>query len=86
MAMTIWRTTFERVNFDYVPALKQTADVVFETDVPFDNEGDNPVRFERAAWQAMWEQNPHWINPSGPLTHRGGWSSVFGGNKYERVS
>ena len=81
----MWRTTFERINFDFTPALRQTADVVFETEIPFDNYDGNPEKFEQAAWDAMWKQNPHWLNPSGPLSIGKGWSSVMGGNKFEQV-
>ena len=84
--MAIWRTTFERINFDYQPALHQTADVVFETNIPFDNYDNHPEHFEHAAWAAMWEQNPHWLNSNGPLPKDKGWSSVMGGSKFERVN
>lgn len=71
----LWRTYFERINFNFAPQVKQTADVVFETEIPFDD--DHLGAFEEAAWKAMWEQNPHWTNP------QGGWSSVLGGYRYE---
>jgi hypothetical protein len=83
--MMIWRTTFYRYNFDYRPHLEQRSDVVFETDIPFNNEGDNPALFEQAAWRAMWEQNPQWKNPKGPLPGDKGWSSVGCGNMFKPV-
>jgi hypothetical protein len=81
----LWRTFFERINCDFVPALRQTADVVFETAIPFDNYDDNPEKFEQAAWDAMWQQNPHWLDPKGPTPTSKGWSSVMGGYKFEQV-
>jgi len=81
--MAVWRTQFERINFDFDPALRQTADVVFETDIPFDD--DHLGDFESAAWDAMWTQNPHWKDYSAPLKGYSGWSSVLGGHKYEEV-
>lgn len=81
--MSLWRTRFERINFGFEPALYQIADVVFETDIPFDDE--HLEAFERAAWDAMWAQNPHWCDPKGPIERCAGWSSVLGGSKYERA-
>lgn len=81
----IWRTHFERHNFDFRPQLTQSADVVFETDIPFNNNDGNPEKFERAAWDAMWEQNPHWKDSRGPIANSKGWSSVFGGNTFKEV-
>jgi hypothetical protein len=81
----LWKTTFLRYHFGYKPALVQSSDVVFDTDVPFNNEGDNSEKFEQAAWKAMWEQNPQWKNSNGPLITDSGWSSVGGGFKYDRI-
>ena len=78
-----YRTTFGRLNFGFQPALHQTADVVFDTDIPFDD--IHIEEFEEVAWDAMLEQNPHWKNPQGPLPGTQGWSSVLGGNKYEKI-
>lgn len=82
--MPVYRTEFERVNFDFDPPLYQKADVVFQTDVPYDD--DHLGDFEAAAWDAMWTQNPHWKDPSSPLEGYAGWSSVLGGRKYEEVT
>ena len=71
--MTQYRTSFSRINFYYSPPLVQSADVVFDTDIPF--EDDYLAEFEAVAWDAMWQQNPHW----GTV---GGWSSVMGDCKY----
>lgn len=91
----LWRTRFERINFGYDPVLYQMADVVFECDVT-EEEADlfkNSPQSDKAidklsdvAWEAVWEQNPHWENPNGPTKAKDdGWSSVlggYGGSKY----
>jgi hypothetical protein len=82
--IVLYRTQFERLNFGYNPPLRQTADVVFETDIPFDDE--HLEEFESAAWAAVWKQNPHWQDPTGPIDGRPGWSSVLGGSKYTKIS
>ena len=81
--MTIWRTYFERINFDYNPPLKQASDVVFETDIPSDDA--HIEAFEQSAWNAMWKQNPHWRKSAGPIKTRRGWSSVLGGKTYKVI-
>lgn len=83
--MKTWRTQFERVNFDFDPPLYQRADVVFQTDVPYDD--DHLGDFEAVAWEAMWTQNPHWSDKDlmKPLEGYAGWSSVMGGRKFEEV-
>lgn len=81
--MPLYRTTFERFNFSITPPLKQSADVIFKTDIPFDNE--NLEAFELALWESMWLQNPHWADSSGPSGLTSGWSSVMGGSKIEPV-
>lgn len=81
--MAIWRTAFERLNFDFVPAVKQTADVVFSTDIPY--EDDRLDDFIQVAWDAMWKQNPHWTDSAAPLDGYSGWSSVMGGRKFTEV-
>lgn len=81
--METWRCTFERHNYGYSPPLHQLSDVVFQTDIPFDDE--HIEAFEEAAWNAMREQNPHFGNPAGPLPERSGWSSVCGGSKFTRA-
>lgn len=81
--MARYRTHFERIHFGYNPPLEQTADVVFDTEIPFDD--DHLGEFEEVAWAAMREQNPHWRNSVGPVPGDGGWSSVGGGHKYECI-
>ena len=75
--MTVYRTQFERINFDFDPPLKQTADVVFQCDSPDD--------IDDAMWKAMRAQNPHWSDYSSPIEGYSGWSSVLGGYKFEEV-
>jgi len=79
----VYRTEFERVNFDFDPPLYQKADVVFICEHPYDDDHLNEI--DDAAWQAMWEQNPHWKDPSSPLEGYSGWSSVLGGRKITKV-
>ena len=81
--MPVYRTEFERVNFDFDPPLYQKADVVFICEHPYDDDHLNEI--DDAAWQAMWEQNPHWKDPSSPLEGYSGWSSVLGGRKITKV-
>ena len=81
--MKTYKAKFERINFGYKPSLNQSADVLFQTDIPFDNE--HITEFEEACWAAMWKQNPHWENPEGPLPDRAGWSSVLGVGSIEEV-
>lgn len=81
--MPTYRTEFERVNFDFDPPLYQKADVVFICEHPYDD--DHLGDFDAAAWDAMWEQNPHWKDPSSPLEGYAGWSSVLGGRKITEV-
>ena len=76
--MTTYRTNFKRINFYFDPPLVQSSDVVFETNIPFDDE--HCEAFESVAWDAMWKQNPHWskvIELDGT-----GWSTVLGNGKY----
>jgi hypothetical protein len=77
--MPYYRTHFERLNFGVSPALKQTADVMFHTDLT------DVADIDAMAWEAMREQNPHWNNPAGPACLANGWSSVMGGNAIERM-
>jgi len=81
--MSIWRTSFERFNSGFNPPLYQKADVVFETDVPY--EDDSLDEFIAAAWDAMWKQNPHWANPNPPLKGGAGWSSVLASDRYKKI-
>lgn len=81
--MPRYRTTFERINFGITPPLKQTADVVFETDAPFTDATSRG--FTEAAWAECFKQNPHWSDPSGPSGIPTGWSSVLGGSRFEPV-
>ena len=80
--MTRYKVYFERFYFSSgKEILKQTADVVFDTDIPFDDY--HLEEFEKVAWEAMWKQCPHWNDPSPPIEGMAGWSSVLGGRKFE---
>ncbi len=83
-----WKTEFERVNFGFIPYLKQTADVLFKVKHSEYND-DTMIDFQEEAWKAMWKQNPQWKNPKGPIGKKSwGWSSVLGGyagSKYIRI-
>ncbi len=81
--MPIYRTQFERFNFDFDPPLKQISDVVFQCDAP--NDDENYQVLSGAAWSAMWKQNAGWDNYESPIEGYGGWSSVMGGHKFEEV-
>ncbi len=74
-----WRTTYERINYGFSPPLRQIVDIVFDTDIPFDNE--HLEAFEGAAWHALKSQMPSWSDPHGPMGT--GWSTVLGGNKFD---
>lgn len=81
--MALYRTFFERVNFGISPPLKQTADVLFSTDIPSDDE--HLEAFTEVMWAAMWAQNPHWADPTGPVGATSGWSSVLWNHKITPV-
>ncbi len=81
--MALYRANFERTNHSVTPPLKQTADVLLQTDIPFDDE--HLEAFEAALWEAMWTQNPHWADSSGPKGLAKGWSSVMGGRSIELI-
>ena len=66
---------FERANFEFEQPLRQTADVLFRSDLADTDE--NIAELEEQAYAAMWQQNPHWKNYDGPLEEYGGWSSVL---------
>lgn len=82
--MALYRSSFERYIFGVSPPLKQTADVLLNTEIPFDDE--HIGEFDSALWKAMWEQNPHWKDSSAPAGLPSGWSSVLSSHKVERVS
>jgi len=82
--MARYRTNFHRINFGFSPPLIQTADVVFDTEIPNDHD-ECLEEFEEAAWAEMWVQNPHWKNAKGPLSSGTGWSSVLGDNRYVKI-
>lgn len=82
--MPLYISTFERINFGLRPALRQTADVLLRTDIPYEDETLDA--FESALWAAMWVQNPHWRDPAGPLGVPSGWSSVMGGSSVQLVN
>lgn len=73
--MPLYKHTFERTNFGVTPPLKQSADVLLQTTIPFDDA--NIDAFEEAFWAAAYKQNPHWQDSAGPLGSPMGWSSVM---------
>jgi hypothetical protein len=80
----IYRTKFDRTNFCFDPPVRQTADVVFESDAP--NDGDHWGTLHEAAWEAVRIQNPHWWSDTKfPIEGYSGWASVMGGHKFEAV-
>ncbi len=81
--MARYKSHFERINYGFSPPLIQSADVVFDTDIP--NTNDHIEDFEEAAWDAVWKQNPHWADPKAPVEDCAGWSSVIGGTRYELI-
>lgn len=81
--MAFYKAFFERVNFGFKPAIKQTAEVIFETDIPYENESLD--EFCDVMWKAVWEQNPHWHDPYSPIKNTTGWSSVLGGHDIQRI-
>jgi hypothetical protein len=76
-------TQFVRYNYGFYPMIRQTADVVFTTEVPWDE--FHVQEFEDRAWEAMWAQNPQWKNYEGPIAGSMGWSSVFQVTGYKEV-
>ena len=78
----IWKTKFERFCHRYGGEIKQTADVVFECPIKKIT-NKNSSKLEAAAWDAMWKQTGWKSVIRLPLN--GGWSSVMGGSKYEKV-
>lgn len=76
-----WRTQYYRYNFAFSPPLEQRADVVFKTDIPFDDE--HLEDFKDVAANALYKQNKHWTNYSGPFNT--GWSSTLGGNEFHEI-
>jgi len=81
--MALYKAFFERINFGFNPTIKQTAEVIFETDIPYETE--TIEEFCEVMWKAVWEQNPHWHDPSSPIKNTAGWSSVLGGHKIEKI-
>lgn len=81
----IYRTNFKRTNFCFDPPVKQSLDIVFESDVPQDD--DHLQEMIDAAWDALCEQYPSWSNEADPfpIKDHSGWSSVLGGRKIELV-
>ena len=75
--MKTWKTHFYRFNSYYNPMIEQHSDVVFQTDIPFEDETLD--EFIDVAWKVMWDQNPHFKNPAG------GWSSVLGGREFVEI-
>lgn len=87
--MPVYRTKFERINFDFDPPLRQTADVVFTLDIENLNTDihEHYMAAHGAAWDACVEQNPHWFDGEHekPIEGYAGWSSVLGNNEIEEV-
>jgi hypothetical protein len=81
--MAIYKTRFERFNFQFEPPLQQVSDVIFKTNIPYD--GEHLREFIEASWEAMWKQNPHWRDPSPPIFGMMGWSSVLASRSYEKL-
>lgn len=79
----LWVTSFHRINMGFTPMLEQKADVIFETEVPFQSEHID--EFLDAAEKAMWEQNPHWKDSSSPMEGGVEWSPVQGGHQYQEI-
>jgi hypothetical protein len=52
---------FTRENFDIIPSLKEKVCVIFETDIPFDDEHIN--EFKDVIWKELWKQYPLWNCP-----------------------
>lgn len=82
--MPTYRTSAKRINFGFTPALIQSADVVFSTNIPFENE--TIEEFEAVAWKEILKQNPHWKKAEGPVKGKSGWSSVIPSGKYEKIA
>lgn len=81
--MALWRTNYYRLNLSTNSPLTQSADVVFETDIPQDNE--HIKEFCEVAGKAMIEQNPHWANCNAPRGLSKGWSSILGGYSFDKI-
>jgi len=81
----IYRTNFVRINFCFDPPVKQSLDIVFESDIP--NDDEHLQEMIDSAYDALVEQHPTWGNANDPfpLTGYGGWTSVMGGRGIEEV-
>ena len=56
--MTLYAKYFSRKNFYISPPLEEKVCVIFETDVPYDD--DNIEEFEEIMWSALFKQYPLW--------------------------
>ena len=75
--MTLFKATYERINFSYKPTLRTSVDILIETDV--DLEG-SPHRYSGLD-ELLEEQHPGWCN-DGNLP---GWSSIMPDGKITKV-
>lgn len=85
--MAVFRTSFQRISFDFDPPVRQTSDVVFKVDEDEYTE-DNYSVFDAAAWDACYEQNPHWFDGKHerPMEGYAGYSSVLhAGDGFQKV-
>jgi hypothetical protein len=62
--MQLWMQKFERDNYHFSPTLHEEVVVLFEADpVVGSGEDGSLVKFEEAAYAALWKQYPIWICP-----------------------
>lgn len=57
----IYAQHFERFNYNHTKPLEEKVCVIFETDIPHENETLD--EFEVVMWNALWEQYPLWECP-----------------------
>ena len=86
-----WKFTFERFCFDFQPAIRQTAEVVFQTKLPLNDETSG--EFEDLAWQALSKQYPNWTEGESSRSNftfrvsrkKYGWSSALFAKGFEFI-
>ena len=78
--MAWYKTEFYRQCWTYSPAIKQTAEVVFEMESSLTDENCN--EFLEAAYEALWEQSG-WKTEQ--QTPHGGFSSALGGREFTKI-
>lgn len=81
--MAKYSTTYKRMNCGFTPVLVETKEIIFETNIPFENESLD--KFEEFAWKEFWKQTPEWKDFSAPEGSSMGWSSVTGGNRFVKI-